>query len=118
MSTTVTMERPEVAKDGSTVIVMPTWVLVVRILQFILSIIILGCAAWFIHGLYLNALGFAIACVSGPHVQPASLGAPANSLLFLLLVSGASRFSSALRRLYNTMSLTFLSSSHSRFSPG
>lgn len=52
------------AKDGKTIIATPVWVFVVRIFQFILSLIVMGCAAWFIHGLYLSSLGFAVVCVS------------------------------------------------------
>ncbi|KAK9425805.1 hypothetical protein SUNI508_12865 [Seiridium unicorne] len=50
------------ANDGKTVIPTPTWVLVARIFQFILSLIVVGASGWFIHGLYLSSLGFAIVC--------------------------------------------------------
>lgn len=50
-------------KSGQTVIPTPTWVLAVRICQIILSIITLGLAGWWIHGLYANPVGFAIVCV-------------------------------------------------------
>ncbi|KAK8050018.1 hypothetical protein PG994_011748 [Apiospora phragmitis] len=49
-------------KHGSEIIPTPVWVLVVRIFQIVLSIIALGMAGWWIHGLYLNELGFVIAC--------------------------------------------------------
>jgi hypothetical protein len=58
----------EVARDGSTIIPTPKWVLVVRIFQFILSLLVVIMAGWFIHSLYLDALGFAIACVSYSHL--------------------------------------------------
>lgn len=51
-------------KDGKTIIPTPTWVLVARIFQLVLSIIVVGGAGWFIHGLYEDSLGFAIVCVS------------------------------------------------------
>ncbi|ETS80398.1 hypothetical protein PFICI_07927 [Pestalotiopsis fici W106-1] len=50
------------ANDGKTVIPTPTWVLVARIFQLVLSIIVVGGAGWFIHGLYEDSLGFAIVC--------------------------------------------------------
>lgn len=56
------------ANDGKTIIPTPTWVLVVRILQIIISLIVIGISGWFIHGLYLSSLGFAIVCVSDEDV--------------------------------------------------
>ncbi|KAI0128767.1 hypothetical protein BJ170DRAFT_345341 [Xylariales sp. AK1849] len=49
-------------KHGAEIIRTPVWVLVVRIFQFILSLIVVGAAAWFIHGYYMPSLGFAIVC--------------------------------------------------------
>ena len=46
----------------------PLWVVVVRGLQLILAVIILGLSAYFIHGIYFDELGFAIVCVSCPSV--------------------------------------------------
>ncbi|ORY70030.1 uncharacterized protein BCR38DRAFT_328861, partial [Pseudomassariella vexata] len=40
----------------------PIWVLVARIFQITLSFIVVCASGWFIHGLYLNELGFAIVC--------------------------------------------------------
>lgn len=50
-------------KHGYEIIPTPAWVLVARIFQIIFSIIAIGIAGWWIHGLYLNELGFVIACV-------------------------------------------------------
>ncbi|KAK8088615.1 hypothetical protein PG997_003576, partial [Apiospora hydei] len=49
-------------KHGYEIIPTPVWVLVVRIFQIVLSILAVGMAGWWIHGLYLNELGFVIAC--------------------------------------------------------
>ncbi|KAK8055824.1 hypothetical protein PG993_001051 [Apiospora rasikravindrae] len=49
-------------KHGYEIIPTPVWVLVVRIFQIVLSVIAIGIAGWWIHGLYLNELGFVIAC--------------------------------------------------------
>ncbi|KAI4599768.1 hypothetical protein KJ359_001504 [Pestalotiopsis sp. 9143b] len=49
-------------KDGKTIIPTPTSVLVARIFQLVLSVIVVGGAGWFIHGLYEDSLGFAIVC--------------------------------------------------------
>ncbi|KAK8113708.1 hypothetical protein PG999_005777 [Apiospora kogelbergensis] len=61
-------------KHGYEIIPTPVWVLVVRIFQIVLSVIAIGLAGWWIHGLYLNELGFVIACVSA--VLSAPLGSP------------------------------------------
>lgn len=47
-------------KNGYTVIPTPPWVLVLRIFQIIVSLIAASMAEWWIHGLYLNVLGFVI----------------------------------------------------------
>ncbi|KAK8082540.1 hypothetical protein PG996_001321 [Apiospora saccharicola] len=49
-------------KHGYEIIPTPAWVLVARIFQIIFSIIAIGIAGWWIHGLYLDSLGFVIAC--------------------------------------------------------
>lgn len=49
-------------KHGYEIIPTPVWVMVVRIIQIVLSVIAIGLAGWWIHGLYLNELGFVIAC--------------------------------------------------------
>ncbi|KAK7924159.1 hypothetical protein PG985_006213 [Apiospora marii] len=49
-------------KHGYEIIPTPVWVLVVRIFQIILSVLAIGIAGWWIHGLYLDPLGFVIAC--------------------------------------------------------
>ena len=53
-----------VKKSGQTIIPTPMWVMVVRIVQIVLSLVVLGISAWWIHGLYANPVGFAIVCVS------------------------------------------------------
>jgi hypothetical protein len=42
----------------------PVWVVVLRGVQILLSIIILGMAGFLIHGHAMGANGFAVACVS------------------------------------------------------
>ena len=46
------------------VIASPTWVTVLRIVQIVSSVIVLGCCGYLIHGAYADPQGFAIACVS------------------------------------------------------
>lgn len=46
------------------VITSPMWVMALRIVQIVVSIIVLGCCAYLIHGAYADPQGFAIACVS------------------------------------------------------
>jgi hypothetical protein len=41
----------------------PIWIPIIRGIQILLSLIILGLSGDLIHGLYFNALGFAIFCV-------------------------------------------------------
>ncbi|KAH6654295.1 hypothetical protein BKA67DRAFT_658602 [Truncatella angustata] len=50
------------ANDGKAIIPTPTWVLIVRVFQVILSLIVIGGSGWFIHSLYLPSLAFAIVC--------------------------------------------------------
>jgi hypothetical protein len=47
-------------RTGKTVIATPTWVLVVRIFQIIISLIVIGMSGWWVHGLYADQVGFAI----------------------------------------------------------
>lgn len=61
-------------KNGQTIIPTPTWVLVVRVGQILLSIISLGLSGWWVHGLYANPLGFAIVCVCFQSSLTISLG--------------------------------------------
>lgn len=44
----------------------PVWVLVVRVFQIIISIVILGLAAWIINGAYIDSAGLSLAVVSRP----------------------------------------------------
>jgi hypothetical protein len=60
------MKMGSETKRGYTVIQTPIWVLVIRIFQIILAIICLGASGYWIHGYYMDSLGFAIACVSPP----------------------------------------------------
>lgn len=48
------------------VVASPTWVTVLRIVQIVVSVIVLGCCAYLIHGAYADPQGLAIACVSRP----------------------------------------------------
>lgn len=43
----------------------PLWIFIIRILQIVLSLVILALSAWFISGAYLDVMGLCIAAV-GP----------------------------------------------------
>lgn len=59
---------PAPAPTGSSfpniVVASPTWVVVIRGVQVLLSLVILAMAGYLIHGAYSDPHGFAIACVS------------------------------------------------------
>ncbi|RYP64251.1 hypothetical protein DL769_006731 [Monosporascus sp. CRB-8-3] len=84
----------EAVKSGETIVPTPVWVLVVRIAQIVLSLIVIGLAGWWIHGLYANPLGFTVVCC-----------------IFTWIISGYSIVSEkvpAARHLYNTWAVLAL----------
>lgn len=48
------------------VIASPTWIIALRGVQIVTSVIVLGLCGYLIHGAYADPQGFAIACVSPP----------------------------------------------------
>ena len=46
------------------VVASPTWILALRGVQIVASVIVLGLCGYLIHGAYADPQGFAIACVS------------------------------------------------------
>lgn len=65
-ATTTPVHAPVSTGPGfpNLVIASPLWVMILRIVQIVVSVIVLGCCAYLIHGAYADAQGFAIACVS------------------------------------------------------
>ncbi|CAJ2507081.1 Uu.00g082670.m01.CDS01 [Anthostomella pinea] len=52
----------EDVKKGERLIPTPKWFIALRVLQIVIAVVVVGLAGWWIHGLYYDALGFAIFC--------------------------------------------------------
>ncbi|KAI1640988.1 hypothetical protein F4809DRAFT_637119 [Biscogniauxia mediterranea] len=52
----------DATRKGQTLIPTPKWFIALRIFQIVFALVVVAMAGWWIHGLYYDALGFAIVC--------------------------------------------------------
>ncbi|KAI1484933.1 hypothetical protein F5X96DRAFT_388801 [Biscogniauxia mediterranea] len=52
----------DATRKGQTLIPTPKWFIALRVFQIVFALVVVAMAGWWIHGLYYDALGFAIVC--------------------------------------------------------